>query len=138
MAAWCKANGVKKTKYVLNKETELEVVECDTDDEKAVPEMHQSKDGGLDDKVLPRGGQDVLRAEGAHRHRGAWHVHGLRPEYDQRVHNGRRLNNANAIWLQLEGGRPRECAEDRRLVHSGAGSRRAERDAEGGGEHGEE
>jgi len=39
---------------------------------------------------------------------------------------------------QLAGGRPRECEEDGGLVHSSAGSRRAERDAKGGGEHGEE
>ena len=67
--------------------------------ERLVPGMQRSKDGGLDDKALPRGGQDVLRAR-RHRHGGARHLHGLRPEYDQRVHNGRQLDNANAIWLR--------------------------------------
>ena len=66
-------------------------------------------------------------------------MHGLRPEYDNAYIMDGDSNNANAIWLRnwreigLENAKETGGWCIQVLV-----ARRAERDAEGGGEHGEE
>ena len=120
--------------------------ECDTDDEDGVcTVLHRSKDGRRPRRQSSssRGGQDGHRSKENLAQAIATVEPGTCMVFDPNTTNAYIMdgnsNNANAIWLRnwrevgLENAR-----EDRRLVHTGAGGWWAERDAEGGGEHGEE
>ena len=102
LAAWYKANGVKKTKYVLNKETgKLEVVECDTDDEEGkYPGCTDPKEAASTTKLFLEEGKT-----------GTWQdkpVVTVEPGtcmvFDPNTTNAYIMdgnsNNANAIWLR--------------------------------------
>ena len=114
LAAWYKANakakGIKK-RSVLRRQIGRGWSATRTT-RMASTGMHRSKVCGLDDKLFLEEGK-TPQIKHAHRHRGAWHLR-LRPEYDQRVHNGLATpTTPTPSGCATGGGRPRECERRR-------------------------